>query len=340
MRMRRRRAERCVLRAQVALEAGFPEDARAALDEARRLDSTTPDFESLSAATAIEIAPAITDAPEEFPDRPSGSRLPLIWAGVALTAVLAGIGTFAVSSGARTTPSSLAAASIQSVKAPAPSAQEPSAPVPAPVAVDATPAGHEVSEPPPAAAVKEPSRPASALSTPPPITTPVAAPVAIADSIPTPDVPVAIESKPLESRAPEATPITLAPATPLVLPAANGPSLTLPTAPAPNEPPRVRAVLARYEAGFSALNVAAVQGVWPAVDARSLSRAFDGLQSQRFTLGQCSMAIETASATATCNGTASWTPKIGGGVRSEHRRWVFELRKVDADWQILRVSTR
>jgi tRNA uridine 5-carboxymethylaminomethyl modification enzyme len=35
LRMRHRRAQRCLLRAEVALEAGFPGDARAALDEAR-----------------------------------------------------------------------------------------------------------------------------------------------------------------------------------------------------------------------------------------------------------------------------------------------------------------
>src|SRR5687768_12548613 len=56
MRMRHRRAERCVLRAEVALQAGFEEDARAALEEARRLNSQTPDFEALRAAVAKRMA--------------------------------------------------------------------------------------------------------------------------------------------------------------------------------------------------------------------------------------------------------------------------------------------
>lgn len=56
IRMRHRRAERCVLRAEVALEAGFDEDARAALDEARRLNSRSPDFDTVRAAVAERLA--------------------------------------------------------------------------------------------------------------------------------------------------------------------------------------------------------------------------------------------------------------------------------------------
>src|SRR5687767_3542429 len=42
IRMRRRRVERCVLRASVAIEAGVLEDAREALEEVQRLDPYEP----------------------------------------------------------------------------------------------------------------------------------------------------------------------------------------------------------------------------------------------------------------------------------------------------------
>jgi len=47
--MRKRRVERCLLRASVALEAGVLEDARAAIDEASRLTPNDPDVEHLAA---------------------------------------------------------------------------------------------------------------------------------------------------------------------------------------------------------------------------------------------------------------------------------------------------
>ena len=334
MRMRRRRAERCVLRAQVALEAGFPEDARAALDEARRLDSSTPDFETLCAAVVVDVV----EVAPELPARPPRSLVPLISVGAVLVAVVAGVGIFFLSSG---TPTTASQTSDRVQSAPLPGTPERSAPPPAAVASAATSSEHDFNEPPAAPVTKKPERRPEDASTPTLITRPVAATVPIGAAIPKPGPPVVEKPKPSEPRNTEPpAAITLEPAQPLVLLSSTGPSLTLPEAPAPDERPRVRAALARYEAGYSALNVAAVQAVWPAVDARSLSRAFDGLASQRFSLGQCSMAIETASATATCNGTASWTPKIGGGVSSEGRRWTFDLRRVDGGWQIVRVSTR
>ena len=52
MRMRRRRVERCLLRASVAIEAGVLDDAREAIDEIRRLDPNEPGLEELTAQLA------------------------------------------------------------------------------------------------------------------------------------------------------------------------------------------------------------------------------------------------------------------------------------------------
>jgi hypothetical protein len=80
LRMRRRRVERCLLRASVAIEAGVLEDAREAIDEVRRLDPTEPGLEPLAAQLAdaenpetVEHSP-LAQAP---PRRVQQAALPL-----------------------------------------------------------------------------------------------------------------------------------------------------------------------------------------------------------------------------------------------------------------------
>ena len=52
IRMRRKRVDRCVLRAAVAIDAGILEDAREALEEVERLDPYEPAIEPLRAKLA------------------------------------------------------------------------------------------------------------------------------------------------------------------------------------------------------------------------------------------------------------------------------------------------
>ncbi|MBA3887587.1 MAG: hypothetical protein H0X67_17925 [Acidobacteria bacterium] len=103
---------------------------------------------------------------------------------------------------------------------------------------------------------------------------------------------------------------------------------------------RVRAVLSRYEAAYTGLDAAAARAVWPAVNERALARAFDGLQSQRVSLEQCDVSVSGGSAKAVCAGNATWVPKVGGGGRTEARRWSFDLRNSSGDWQIVRAEAR
>ena len=105
----------------------------------------------------------------------------------------------------------------------------------------------------------------------------------------------------------------------------------------------MRAVLTKYAAAYSHLDAAAAQAVWPGVNRPALSRAFDGLASQRVTLDRCNIDLSAATARATCAGSATWSPKIGnGGPRTEIRTWSFQLAKAGADWQIVaaRVQNR
>lgn len=102
----------------------------------------------------------------------------------------------------------------------------------------------------------------------------------------------------------------------------------------------VRATLARYEAAFSGLNVPAARAVWPAVDERALTRAFDGLAAQRIALDRCDVTVAGSTARALCSGSAQWTPKVGGGQRTQSRRWAFDLSSAAGRWQIVRAETR
>jgi hypothetical protein len=102
----------------------------------------------------------------------------------------------------------------------------------------------------------------------------------------------------------------------------------------------VRSVLARFEAAYSALNASAAQQIWPTVDARSLARAFDGLESQRVSLGTCSVSVNSATARAECSGSTTWTPKVGGGSRTERRHWRFELARTGSAWRIVGAEAR
>lgn len=113
-----------------------------------------------------------------------------------------------------------------------------------------------------------------------------------------------------------------------------------PSQPALDEHVAVRAILARYAAAFSDLDSAAARAVWPGVDQRALARAFEGLASQRVTLGACEVGVNGQTSHAICTGSATWTPKVGGGRQTRSRVWTFDLRRGDGRWQIVRVDTR
>jgi hypothetical protein len=99
-------------------------------------------------------------------------------------------------------------------------------------------------------------------------------------------------------------------------------------------------VLAQFEAAYSNLSAAAAQAIWPSVDVRALSRAFDSLQSQQVSLGRCSILIKGPTARADCVGPTSWTPKVGGGQRRQTRRWEFDLAAENGAWHILQATAR
>ena len=72
IRMRRKRIDRCILRAAVAIDTGILEDAREALEEVERLDPHEPAIEPLRAklAAAKSKAVASTETPAVEPALP------------------------------------------------------------------------------------------------------------------------------------------------------------------------------------------------------------------------------------------------------------------------------
>jgi hypothetical protein len=87
IRMRRRRVDRCVLRAAVAIDAGQLDDARAALEEVERLDPHEPaiqplrtrlsDAELKPAEPSIELAPVNTAVIETAASSPAVPDMPV-----------------------------------------------------------------------------------------------------------------------------------------------------------------------------------------------------------------------------------------------------------------------
>jgi hypothetical protein len=375
IRMRRRRAERCLVRAEVALDAGFEDDARAALDEARRLDWQSPDFDTLKARIesrrAADAAELAVRRRRAYGAAAAVVVLALMAAGFFFSNVDDGLWramqTGSAKAAAPVIPPSPPAASAEVPRA-APErlpAQTPSTPQPQAAALDSpvsedggaiatmpgrgeTPTERAVTRSAEVASptAGEPSRTterggvstdvtANTQATPPPLVLPATS----ASPAPLTQAPTALigRSEPQASTPPAAARVPDLPPAPVAPP----PEPRSAPAPAPPADAGVRAVLAQYESAYSALNAQAARAVWPSVDADKLQRAFDGLESQRFSLGRCEIAMNGARARATCQGSATWTPKVGAsGTQTAARRWNFDLENSGGAWRITRADAR
>ena len=97
----------------------------------------------------------------------------------------------------------------------------------------------------------------------------------------------------------------------------------------------VRQTLQRYRSAYEGLDAQSAHAVWPAVNQVALARAFDGLESQTLTFDACDVRVRGEAATAICQGSARYVPKIGSRQpRIEPRVWNFTLHKSGTDWTI------
>ena len=357
MRMRRRRAERCVVRAEVALDAGFEEDARrvsrSGLPESRRFASSSAArrrAERLrraagvaAAALVVALGAAVMMLRDDAPAAPgvveasppalvetSAAGTTGVVASVTEPALAVDPGLAAATERSTTVADAGDAAGAATETAPREAAR---IDVPARDAIQRDGG----SAAPDAAPVKRPSALDTPAAIPQPLPRVADAPArTLAPPLSTVDAvrPAAGSgSPPVAAPAVSETPVLDLPGTPAAAP--PPPALA-----APSAEPQVRAVLARYEAAYSNLDAGAAQAVWPSVDGRSLTRAFDGLESQHVSLGRCAITVNGASASARCNGTATWTPKVGGGTKTEAREWRFQLVNTGGAWTIVQAEAR
>lgn len=315
-RMRRRRAERLALRADVAADAGCPDAARACLEEARTL---APGLPELSLIEAKLSAPPRHDPASTIQwSMLAAACAAAIIGGVAMARTASAPAAIDVRPIAHTAPATEIAVPTPAVASspPArPAKSEPQRERHAPPArtADLLPAGRTV-EPTVRALTKGP-RARAAAGTAATVTAPAAAPM---------PAPVPIVPTVLAEIAPAAATAIAPPAEPL-------------------QESGVRSVLSRYASAYSSLDADAAQRVWPGVNRAALSRAFGSLASQQISLGDCRIDVAAGSARARCAGSATWAPKVGGGgARTEARDWTFDLARAASGWQIVsaRVQNR
>ena len=163
----------------------------------------------------------------------------------------------------------------------------------------------------------------------------VAAPVAAARPAVEPiSEAVAIAPPPI---APPPVPIQIAPPRPVQESTVTAPA-ALPVPPKiddVDEHAMVRQTLQRYRSAYEGLDAQSAHAVWPAVNQVALARAFDGLESQTLTFDACDVRVRGEAATAICQGSARYVPKIGSRQpRIEPRVWNFTLHKSGTDWTI------
>lgn len=104
---------------------------------------------------------------------------------------------------------------------------------------------------------------------------------------------------------------------------------------APDDSLLVKEALQRYRTAYEGLDAQSAQAIWPAVNQAALARAFDGLESQTLTFDACDVRLRGDAATAVCQGSARYVPKVGSrDPRTEPRVWNFTLHKTGSDWKI------
>jgi hypothetical protein len=85
-----------------------------------------------------------------------------------------------------------------------------------------------------------------------------------------------------------------------------------------------------------------VRQVWPAVNQRSLERAFRQLEGQDVSFFSCTIDVDGTRAAAACVGTTSFIPKVGSrSQQSGPSQWNFKLSKTsNTGWLIDDVQAR
>jgi len=103
----------------------------------------------------------------------------------------------------------------------------------------------------------------------------------------------------------------------------------------------IRSLLDAYREAYGRLDPLAVAALWPAVDSRALTRAFSALSHQQMTFDRCDITITGAVAVARCDGTLTYTRRIGESeAQSRQMAWAFALERASGQWRISGINSR
>lgn len=317
-RAKRRRVDRRLDAARLALETGQLKAAAAALDEVIELDPNLPDLQELTATfDSLRRSSA------------ASHRGPRVAAAAVFVVTLLGASWLHESTSLISrpmiaaapplaTPSQIAAVEPDSIPVPAAGEREAVAAVTDAIAPIAVPEPAETRATPAIATalLARPPVELAEMTAPMPTVLPAAPPV-----VPAPRIVDAVQDAALE--APVNAVAALAPA--------PAPAVELSI----DDNQLVKQTLQRYRVAYEGLDARKAQAVWPAVNQAALARAFDGLASQSLTFDACDVRVRGELATATCQGSARYVPKIGSREpRIERRVWNFSLHKAGDDWKI------
>ncbi len=123
----------------------------------------------------------------------------------------------------------------------------------------------------------------------------------------------------------------------------GAPRLAAPVAPAvtASDTNEIQSLVGRYLNALTNFDVKEAKAVWPRANEAALSRAFTGLDEQRFELSGCDIAVAGRNANASCSGIVRYVPKVGSKTMFVRRRqWRFLLRNINDRWFIDNVQTR
>lgn len=99
--------------------------------------------------------------------------------------------------------------------------------------------------------------------------------------------------------------------------------------------------LEHLQRAYARRDPALAKAVWPTVDTRALSRAFDSLRSQSITFDRCRTRIDRMRGEVECQGTTSYVPLVGSQyARTESRQWTFQMEKSGDAWVITSARAR
>jgi len=219
--------------------------------------------------------------------------------------------------------------------APAPTTASAPAPTPPPPSAPTSPLSPQTASAPPAPASDAATPSSDAAARVPP--SPAAAPSSAPPVTPSPNA-----AAPATTPTPPASTASASSSAPAAASAAAAPRPAAPIVDRSRETDTraIDGALARYRNAFNTLNAGAAAEVWPSVDKRTLTRAFEQLKEQRIAFDGCQTDIKDTRAQAVCTGLTRYVPRIGGRLQVDRRQWTFNLARVKDEWVIQSVDAR